>query len=200
LIPVVSAQRPLPSKQCQNESRIIMKSVFAAAVLLGFGLAIPGPLGSARANPATVIPPSEAVKQERVLASLQEVARRATPAGIAARQVIVVLNKYNAFQNETILPPLSLLPALATGKASPDMIWAISMSDRLRDERPYVQGLHRDIVATILDLRAAAIAEHDSATTALTEDLAAADLAQVEVTEPTAEMVGELVRNKLPPT
>ncbi len=177
-----------------------MKSVFTAAALLGLGLAASGPLGSARANPAAVIPPSEAVKQERVLASLQHVAQRATPSATAAQQLIVVLTKYNTFQNEVILPQLTLLPALATGKASPDMVWAVSMADRLRDERAYVQGLHREIVAAVLDLRAAAIAENDTETTELTEDLAAADLAEVEVTEPAAEMVGELVRNKLPPT
>jgi hypothetical protein len=177
-----------------------MKSVFTAAAVLGFATASPGPLGSANASPASVIPPSEAVKQERVLASLQQVAQRATPASAAAQQVIVVLTKYNTLQNEMILPQLTLLPALATGKASPDMVWAVSLSDRLRDERGHVQDLHHEIIATILDLRAAAVAENDAATAELTDDLAAADLAEVEVTEPAAEMVGELVRSKLPPT
>jgi hypothetical protein len=60
--------------------------------------------------------------------------------------------------------------------------------------------MHRDIIATVLDLRAAAIEENDASTVQLTEELAAADLTAVEVTEPAAVMVGELVRNKLPPT
>nr|WP_294508448.1 hypothetical protein [uncultured Rhodopila sp.] len=172
-----------------------MKSMLIAATLLGCGFAV-----SANAAAAPIIPASEAQQQERILASLHQVADRSSPTGSAARQVIVVLNRYIAFENEAILPQLTLLPALASGIARPDMMWAVSGSDRLREEHANVQGMHRDIIATVLDLRAAAIEEDDTATLQLTEDLAAADLAEVEVTEPVAEMVGELVRNKLPPT
>nr|WP_294529018.1 hypothetical protein [uncultured Rhodopila sp.] len=176
-----------------------MKSMLIAATLLS-GLAVTGPLSAASAPAALNIPPSEALKHERVLESLQQIAGRSSATGSAARQVIVVLNRYIAFENEAILPQLTLLPTLASGTARPDMMWAIAGSDRLREEHEAVQGMHRDIIATVLDLRAAAIEEDDAATLQLTEDLAAADLAAVEVTEPAAEMVGELVRNKLPPT
>jgi hypothetical protein len=171
-----------------------------AAALLGCGLAASGPLRAASAPAAPSIPPSQAVMHERVLASLQRIAERTSPTGSAARQVIVVLNRYISFENEAILPQLTLLPALASGTVRPDMTWAISGTERLREEQGAVQGMHRDIIATVLDLRAAAIEEDDAATVQLTEDLASADLAEVEVTEPTAVMIGELVRNKLPPT
>jgi hypothetical protein len=171
-----------------------------AAALLGGGLALSGPLSAASAPAAPTIPPSEALKHERILASLQQIAERTTPTGSAARQVTVVLNRYIAFENEAILPQLTLLPALASGTVRPDMTRAISGTERLREEQGTVQSMHRDIIATVLDLRAAAIEENDASTVQLTEDLAAADLAAVEVTEPAAVMVGELVRNKLPPT
>nr|WP_294544813.1 hypothetical protein [uncultured Rhodopila sp.] len=171
-----------------------------AAALLGGGLAVSGPLSAASAPPARIIPPSEALQHEHVLSSLQQIAGRTTATGSAARQVIVVLNRYIAFENEAILPQLTLLPALASGTVRPDMIWAVAGTERLREEQGTLQGMHRDIIATVLDLRAAAIEENDAATIQLTEDLAAADLAEVEVTEPTAVMIGELVRNKLPPT
>jgi hypothetical protein len=178
----------------------MMKSMLIAATLLGCGLAVSGPLSAANAPAARTVPPSEALRHERILASLQQIADRTSPVGSAAREVVLVFNRYIAFENEAILPQLTLLPTLASGPARPDMIWAIAGADRLREEHGTIQGMHRDIIATVLDLRAAAIQENDTATVQLTEDLAAADLAAVEVTEPAAELVGELVRNKLPPT
>jgi hypothetical protein len=177
-----------------------MKSMLIAAAIAGCGLAVSGPAGAAGAPPSRVIPPSEALNHERVLTSLQQVAGRQTATGSAARQVLIVLNRYIAFENEAILPQLTLLPALASGTVRPDMTWAISGTERLREEQGTLQAMHRDIIATVLDLRNTAIEEDDSATVRLTDDLAAADLAEVEVTEPTAVMIGELVRNKLPPT
>jgi hypothetical protein len=177
-----------------------MKSTLIAAAMFGCGLAVSGPPGAAGAPTARTIPPSETLNHERVLTLLQQVAGRQTPTGSAARQVITVLNRYIAFENEAILPQLTLLPALASGAVRPDMAWAISGTERLREEQGTLQAMHHDIIATVLDLRSTAIEEDDAATVQLTEELAAADLAEVEVTEPTAVMIGELVRNKLPPT
>jgi hypothetical protein len=104
-----------------------------------------------------------------------------------------------ALEEEFILPPLTLLPSLAAGTVTPDMRWAIAMSDRVRTERDNLQQVHAGITAAILELKAAAEAENDEATIGFCTDLAAADLSDVEITEPTVLIIGDILRAKLPP-
>lgn len=170
-----------------------------ATLLLGCLLAVPGPLGAAVAQPAHNIPPSDAMEHESTLGYLEALAHRTTPTGAAALRVMEVMKAHMAVEEEFILPPLTLLPSLAAGTVTPDMRWAIAMSDRVRAERNNLQQMHAGITAAILDLKAAAEAENDEATVGFTKDLAADDLSDVEITEPVVLIIGDLLRSKLPP-
>jgi hypothetical protein len=176
-----------------------LKAIPIAAILLGCTLAVPGPLGSANAEPAANIPASDAMEHESVLGYLRKVAERTTPSGAAARDLIVLFNKHMAIEEEYILPPLTLLPSIAAGKITPDMRWAIPMSDRVRAEKDHLQQVHNEITLGILALKDAAEAEHDESTVGFATDLAADDLGDVEITEPTVILIGDILRAKLPP-
>jgi hypothetical protein len=176
-----------------------LKASSIATLLLGCLLAVPGPLGAAVAQPAHNIPPSDAMEHESTLGYLEALAHRTTPTGAAALRVMEVMKAHMAVEEEFILPPLTLLPSLAAGTVTPDMRWAIAMSDRVRAERNNLQQMHAGITAAILDLKAAAEAENDEATVGFTKDLAADDLSDVEITEPVVLIIGDLLRSKLPP-
>ena len=169
------------------------------AILLGGMLAAAVPLIAASAQPAHTIPASEAMEHESTLAYLGKLSQRTTPTGAAARHLTAVMKAHMALEEEFVLPPLTLLPSLAAGTVTPDMRWAIAMSDRVRADKQKLQQVHAGITAANLDLLQAAKAEGDEATVGFCKDLAADDLADVETTEPTVILIGEILRAKLPP-
>jgi hypothetical protein len=111
----------------------------------------------------------------------------------------MVMKAHMALEEEYILPPLTLLPSLAAGNVTPDMRRAIAMSDHVRADRDKLQQMHATITAAILDLKAAAEAEHDASAVGFSTDLATDDLADVEITEPMVMLIGDILRAKLPP-
>jgi hypothetical protein len=175
-----------------------MKSLIAA-VLLASAVAVPGPGGSASAQPGIDIPQSMRMEHESVMHYLHGIAERKTATGEAAQKLILLLQKHMALEEEFVMPPLVLLPALASGKVRPDMRWAIAMADRVRNERDTLLQLHTAITEGALVLQAAAEEEQDHATVGFVRDLAADDLADVEITEPTVLLIGDVLRSRLPP-
>jgi hypothetical protein len=167
-------------------------------MLLGGMLTAAVPLVSASAQPAHNIPPSIAMEHKSMLAYLDKIAQRKTPTGAAAKHLLEVLKAHMALEDEFVLPPLSLLPVLADGTATPDMRWAIAMSDRVKAEKEKLQQSHAGITAANLSLMAAAQAEGDGRTVAFCKDVAADDLDDVEVTEPMVILLGDILRAKLP--
>jgi hypothetical protein len=175
-----------------------LKTIPIAAMLLGCTLAVPGLLGSANAQPGKDIPPSEEMEHEGDLAYLGKLAERPGPVGAAAKNMIEIFKGHMATEEEFILPPLTLLPKLAAGTVSPDMKWAIADADRLKAEQASIQATHQKITDGLLALKDAAQEEHDANVEGFASDLAADDLADVDITEPTVLLIGEFLRQKLP--
>ena len=158
----------------------------------------PGPGGVARAQPGVDIPQSERVEHEGVLDRLGEIAKRTTPSGTAAQKVIAVLGPHLAHQNETLLPPLVLLPTLANEDATPDMRWAIALADRVKAEHDSLKGSHEAVREALKGLRNAAAAEDDHSTVGFVNDLISDDQGDEDITEPTTILIGEFLRSQLP--
>jgi hypothetical protein len=176
-----------------------LKSIPIAAILLGCTLAVSAPFGSAKAQPGKDIPPSEAMEHEGDIAALTKLAARPGPVGVAAKNLIDLLKPHMEAEDEFILPPLVLLPQLAAGKATPDMRWAIAMADRLKAEEGNVRAMHQGLTEAFIALKDAGEQEHDASVEGFASDLAADDLADVDITEPTVLMIGDWLRLKLPP-
>lgn len=176
-----------------------MKTISAAAILMGCALAVPGLQGSANAQPGKDIPPSEAMEHEGDLAYLAKLSERPGPIGVAARNLAALLKEHIAMEDEFVLPPLTLLPELAAGKVSPDMRWALVLSDKLRAEANEVRDKHNELTLAFINLKEAAQQEHDAGVEGFASDLAADDLADVDITEPTVLLIGDWLRLKLPP-
>lgn len=158
----------------------------------------PGPGGDARAQAGIDIPQYQRVEQEGMLGYLHDLASRTTPTGAAAQKVLDRLIPKLAKENEITLPPQVLLSALAEGEVSSEMRWAIALADRVKAERDSLLRLHEELRAALIALRDAAAAEGDRHTVGFTKDLMADDLGDQEIEEPTAILIGEFLRSRLP--
>src|SRR5579871_1985794 len=133
--------------------------VALSAVML---LAIAGSPGQAAAQTARhEIPQSFAVAHQDTLAELTAIGKRHTRTGLIARQAISAVKRHFEREEEYILPPLTLAPALALGKVTPDMKWAVEMADRIKADRETIFVEHTVITGWMNELAAAAEKAHE---------------------------------------
>ncbi len=106
-----------------------------------------------------VIPQAMQKEHAELHAELERATRLPGRLGAAARAVAAALHEHFAREEEFALPPLGLLPRLASGEATPDMQGVLLMTDRLKAELPQMLAEHR-AVASALD-RLSAVAEEE---------------------------------------
>ena len=169
-----------------------------AAVSLACVACWTGPASVARAETGREIPSSVRAEHEGVLRYLRNIAKRSGPEGAAAQKVLDLLEPHMAIEEEIILPPLILLPELAAGKVTPEMRWAIGLADQLRAKQPDMLKIHEGLSDAFIGLLGAADDAGDENTVAFTKDLAADDLGDREITEPTTLLIGKFLRARLP--
>ena len=172
-----------------------------AAVLLACStvLAWPAPPATAQtAPPGHDIPQSLRLEHEDAIAELDMLARRKTPVAAEARKLRDLLKRHQQREAEFILPPLTLLPALARGDVRPDMRWALEMADRVKAEHEAIFHEHEAITDGCSTLLAAAEQAHDRAATDIAHALVADSLNDLELLEPTVVLIGDVLRARLP--
>ena len=123
--------------------------------------------------------------------------RRKGPVGVAARKAEAVLKQHMAREEEYILPPLTLLPELAEGKVTPDMAWAMAMTDRTKATREEIFEERARTTDALNGIIAAALPVHDNEAIAFAQDVAADVLVDTELEEPTVLLIGEYLHSKL---
>jgi len=132
---------------------------------------------------------------------LHEALVRATNAGgetgAAAKAVAKVLHAHFVKEEEYALPPLGLLPALAHDKFEPGMADVLAMTDRLEAELPQMLAEHKQIVAALEKLIAAAKVENKPDVVDFAEKLMLHAQAEEQVAYPTTLLIGRYVKEKL---
>ena len=169
------------------------------ALLAMFALAA-GSGVAAKAETATkhLLPQAIQVASEETIAQLTELSKRKGPVGPAAKQALEVYSKHEAREREFILPPLTLLPYLADGKVTPDMAWALTMTDRVRAEREEIFNEHAQLTDALNHLADVASKAHDKEAEEFARFAAADDLNDMEILEPTLILINDVLRAKLP--
>jgi hypothetical protein len=180
-----------------------MSKLMATAVLvvLTSAASLGCPCGSAIAQtqPAHDIPQSFKVAHQETLDELTAVGKRRTHTGLIARGAISAVKRHFQREEEYILPPLTLAPAIALGKVTPDMKWAIAMADRIKADRETIFVEHTVITQWMNELAAAAEQAHEADVIAFARGAVADALNDTEVNEPMAIVIGEYLRAKLGP-
>jgi hypothetical protein len=144
-----------------------------------------------------LIPPSLAVEHKETMERLAILSRHPGRIGVIARKAMVLFRRHAAREREYILPPLTLLLPLAEGKVSPDMKWALAMTDRVRADREEIFQEHSQLTDIMNELAEAARRAHDRPAAEFAETAATDSLNDVEILEPTVVLIGEYLHEKL---
>ena len=182
---------------------MIPKAVATATLMLLTSIAAAaswgGPAAAQAAPPVHDIPQSIRLVQEETIAQLTAIGKRHTRTGYIARKALEVFKEHIRREQEYILPPLTLAPAIAEGRVTPDMRWAIAMADRIKADREVIFTEHTVITEWMIELAAAAERAHERDVAAFAREAVADSLADLEVAEPAAIVIGDYLRAKLPP-
>ncbi|MBI2925108.1 MAG: hemerythrin domain-containing protein [Verrucomicrobia bacterium] len=114
--------------------------------------------------------------------------------GDAARQVAKLLHAHFEKEEEFALPPLGLLPALASGKVTPEMNKALALTDKLKAELPAMLHEHEAVVGALKQLAAAAEETKHAEAARFAEQLNLHAQTEEQVLYPAAILVGEFVK------
>lgn len=114
--------------------------------------------------------------------------------GDAARAVAQILHPHFVKEEEYALPPLGLLPRLASGDVTPEMADVLALTERLKAELPQMLEEHKAIVAALSHLVEVAKREHKLEYAHFAEKLILHAQTEEEVLYPTATMIGEYLK------
>jgi len=167
----------------------------AAALAAGAAQAQPGQAAEAPRE----IPQSQVIEHQENLERLAALAARPGQVGVIARRAIALYKQHNAREVEYILPPLVLLPYIADGKVTPDMAWALAMTDRVKADREVIFDEHTKVIAVLNELQYAGLREHDHEAVEFAHGAATDALNDVEILEPTVVMIGDVLHARLTP-
>ena len=143
------------------------------------------------------IPTAMKAEHDELHEALVHATKAAGQTGEAAKAVVKVLHAHFVKEEEYALPPLGLLPALARGEFEPAMKEVLAMTDKLAAELPQMLAEHKQIVAALEKLVAAAKAEQHSDIVNFAEKLMMHALAEEQVAYPTALLIGRYVKARL---
>jgi len=140
------------------------------------------------------IPKSIKLEHEELHEDLEEATMESGSVGDAAKAVQEVLHPHFLKEEEFALPPLGLLPKLSNGQITPEMKGAIAMADRLRAELNQMLKEHREIVARLKILTAAALKENKLEYVQFAEKLTLHAQTEEEVLYPAVILVAEYLK------
>lgn len=143
------------------------------------------------------IPQSLVLEHQETLAHLSALAHRPGPVGARAREAMALFKRHSAREEAYILPPLTLLPDLADGKVTPDMAWAMAMTDRVKAAREQIFEEHTEMTTVLNALLAAGERAHDRDAVEFARAAATDSLNDLELLEPTVEVIGQVLHAKL---
>ena len=176
---------------------IALMSIIAAAGVVS-PRAVQAQTGPADAAPHE-IPQSQVIEHQENLERLSALAGRPGQVGAIARRAIEIYKAHNARETDYILPPLVLLPYIVDGKVTPDMGWALAMTDRVRADREVIFEEHARVIEVLNELQYAGQQEHDPEAVDYARGAATDALNDVEILEPTVIMIGDVLHAKLTP-
>lgn len=141
-------------------------------------------------------PQSLIVEHEKLHAELKAAMSAGGATGDAARGVNCALEPHFMKEEEYALPPLGLLPTLASGKVMPDMMAAAEMASRLRADIGQMLQEHKEIAVALNVLTDAAKQEGKDEVVRFAEKLMLHARMEEEVFYPTSILIGEYLKLK----
>lgn len=142
-------------------------------------------------------PKSLSAEHEELHAELEKAIKSGGTTGDAARGVNCALEPHFLKEEEYALPPLKLLPKLASGAVSPDMTAAVEMASKLRSSLGQMLQEHKEISVALDVLIDAAKQEGKDDVVRFAEKLKMHAKMEEEVLYPASILVGEYLKLKV---
>ena len=139
-------------------------------------------------------PKSLIMEHEELLKELESGLQDGGKVAEAARRLMEMIRPHFAREEQLVLPPLSLLPALAAGNTTEEMNAVLHLTGQLKTELPLRVTDHQDIGAALKILRDAAKEENRPEMLRFAKRLMIHAQNEEEVLYPASMMVGEWVK------
>lgn len=117
--------------------------------------------------------------------------------GKATRLVARLMERHFAKEEDFVLPPLGLLPALAEGTVEPEMAAAVTMAARLHGELPNLLAEQRVIAAALEELMASAQSEDHPELAGFAEKLLLHEEIERQLSYPATILIGKYLQLRL---
>lgn len=167
------------------------------ALFAGAGLTQPASVAAAEPKEEDVpkVPESLRLRHEAFVAEFTRAAKDPGKVGDAARSIEKLAAAHFA-KGKEVFKPLGLLPMLAEGRVPPGHAKAREIAESLRENLPQVRREHRDLIAGLKKLAAAAREESKPEYAAFAERLILHIREEEEVLYPAVLLVGETLKQK----
>lgn len=143
------------------------------------------------------IPHSLKAEHEELHNMLRQATQLTGKTGDAAKVVAKLMHPHFVKEEEYALPPLGLLPLLASGKFSEEMKLVLPLTDKLKRELPEMLAEHQQIVAALNILAQHARTENHPEVVDFAAKLILHAQAEEEVSYPTAILIGDYIKLRL---
>ena len=143
------------------------------------------------------IPHSLKAEHEELHNMLRQATKLPDKTGNAAKDVAKLMHPHFVKEEEYALPPLGLLPLLASGKMTEEMKQVLVMTDKLKKELPEMLAEHQQIVTALKTLGEYAKTENHADVAAFAERLVLHAQTEEQVSYPTAILIGDYIKLRL---
>jgi hypothetical protein len=168
-------------------------TVFVSTILILGSIAQSG----ATEKASLQVPQSFQIQHQQIIKQLIRVTKHKGKVGAAASKAVIFLKNHYEKEEAFILPLLGLLPRLAKDEISNDMEPAIAMAEHARTASSEFEDSHIQITAMMNELIEAGRNNHDEHLIDLATRIASQSLNDIEVAQPIAIIIGDLIRQKL---
>ncbi len=184
----------------QGTKRLLRLAMVASAA--GFIMAGEIDAHTSQAAPERTFPiPLSLLEEHAELhTALETAARLPGETGAAARKVLVIITPHFQQEQRHVFPLLRVLPTLVAGQIEPGMADLLPVADRLRTDLDGYLREHLELAGALDELSTAAWRENHEEYAFLAERIRRHERIEREVLYPAAQLVGEWLRQRFPPT
>lgn len=176
-------------------SPLLLLAIVAGVVTPAARLAQPASAGDRPQEDALKVPESLRLRHEAFVAEFTRATKDPGKVGDAARSIEKLAVAHFA-KGKEVFKPLGLLPFLAEGQLPPGHAKAREIAASLRENLPQIRREHRDLIAGLKKLAAAAKEESKPEYAAFAEQLILHIREEEEVFYPAVLLVGETLKQK----
>jgi len=142
------------------------------------------------------IPATYKIEHDELHEMLKKATQLSGKTGEAAKTVAQLLHPHFVKEEEFALPPLCLLPMIASGSITSEMKEVTQITEKLKEELPKMLAEHKEIMSALKVLIKCAKSDNHADVVQFAHKLMLHAQTEEEVTYPTSILIGEYIKLK----